>query len=73
MRPRLARLLEPRAPRPDLRIAAVEELHEAGLAVGVSASPLVPGITDGEGELEAVAGRSEKKRARSGFSRECCF
>src|SRR6202521_6051311 len=55
MRARLARLLEPRAPRPDLRLAAVKDLHDAGLAVGVSASPLVPGITDGEGELEAVA------------------
>jgi DNA repair photolyase len=55
LRPRLARLLEPRAPRPDLRIAAVRQLSEAGLSVGVSASPLIPGITDREGELEAVA------------------
>jgi len=55
LRPRLARLLEPRAPRPDLRLAAVRELREAGLAVGVSAAPLIPGITDREGDLEAVA------------------
>ncbi len=55
LRPRLARLLEPRAPRPDLRIAAVRQLSEAGLRVGVSASPLIPGITDRVGELEAVA------------------
>ena len=55
LRPRLARLLEPRAPRPDLRIAAVRQLSEAGLRVGVSASPLIPGITDRQGELEAVA------------------
>ena len=55
LRPRLARLLEPRAPRPDLRMAAVRQLSEAGLRVGVSASPLIPGITDREGELEAVA------------------
>jgi len=68
MRPRLARLLEPRAPRPDLRIAAVKELHEAGLAVGVSASPLVPGITDGEGELEAVAAAAKKAGAQWFFS-----
>src|SRR5260221_5319180 len=33
LRPRLARLLEPRAPRPDLRLAAVRQLREAGLAV----------------------------------------
>jgi DNA repair photolyase len=55
LRTRLARLLEPRAPRPDLRVAAVRQLREAGLRVGVSASPLIPGITDREGELEAVA------------------
>jgi len=68
MRPRLARLLEPRAPRPDLRLAAVKELHEAGLAVGVSASPLVPGITDGEGELEAVAAAAKEAGAQWFFS-----
>src|SRR6266851_4559849 len=55
LRPKLARLLEPRAPRPDLRLAAVRQLREAGLAVGVSAAPLIPGITDREGDLEAVA------------------
>src|SRR6516162_5181470 len=55
LKPRLARLLEPRAPRPDLRVRAVRELRAAGLNVGVSASPLLPGINDGEGELEAVA------------------
>jgi DNA repair photolyase len=55
LRPRLARLLEPRAPRPDLRLAAIRDLHEAGLSVGVLASPVLPWITDREGELEAVA------------------
>ena len=55
LRSRLARLLEPRAPRPDLRLAAVRQLREAGLAVGVSASPVIPGITDRDGDLEAVA------------------
>jgi DNA repair photolyase len=55
LRPRLARLLEPRAPRPDLRVAAVKQLSDAGLAVGVSASPLIPGITDRDGDLEGVA------------------
>jgi DNA repair photolyase len=68
MRVKLARMLEPRAPRPDLRLAAVKELHEAGLAVGVSASPLVPGITDGEGELEAVAAGAKKAGAQWFFS-----
>jgi DNA repair photolyase len=50
----LARILEPRAPRPDLRIDAVRELSQAGLRVGVSCSPVVPGITDSPKDLEAV-------------------
>lgn len=55
LRPRLARVLEPRAPRPDLRLAAIQKLRAAGISVGAMASPLLPGITDREGELEAVA------------------
>lgn len=52
---RLARSLEPLAPRPDLRLAAVEALARAGLDVGVFASPVLPGLTDARRSLEAVA------------------
>jgi DNA repair photolyase len=48
----LARILEPRAPRPDLRLDAVHALSRAGLRVGVSCSPVVPGITDAPKDLE---------------------
>jgi len=48
----LARILEPRAPRPDLRMDAVRTLAEAGLRVGVSCSPVVPGITDAPKDIE---------------------
>jgi DNA repair photolyase len=68
LRTRLARLLEPRAPRPDLRVAAVRQLRKAGLRVGVSASPLIPGITDREGELEAVAEAVHEAGAQWFFS-----
>jgi len=68
LRTRLARLLEPRAPRPDLRLAAVKQLREAGLAVGVSASPLIPGITDRDGDLEAVAAAARDAGAQWFFS-----
>src|SRR5258707_10151786 len=68
LRAGLTRLLEPRAPRPDLRLAAVKELREAGLAVGVSASPLIPGITDRDGELEAVAAAAREAGAQWFFS-----
>jgi DNA repair photolyase len=54
-RTRLARLLEPRAPRPDLRFAAVKRLRDAGLAAGVFMMPILPGLTDSEQHLEAMA------------------
>jgi DNA repair photolyase len=50
----LARILEPRAPRPDLRVDAVRALSEAGIRVGISCSPVVPGITDSPKDLEEV-------------------
>jgi DNA repair photolyase len=52
---RLARRLEPRAPRPDLRLAAVTKLREAGIAAGVFVMPVLPGITDRENDLDALA------------------
>ncbi|HTV16656.1 MAG TPA: radical SAM protein [Acidobacteriaceae bacterium] len=60
---RLARVLEPRAPRPDLRFRTVERLREAGLRVGILCSPLMPGITDTAPALERMATRAKKARA----------
>jgi DNA repair photolyase len=51
----LARLLEPMAPRPDLRLGALAALARAGVEVGVAASPVMPGINDGAGSLEEIA------------------
>ena len=50
----LARILEPRAPRPDLRMEAVRKLNDAGIPTGVSCAPVLPGITDAARDLEAV-------------------
>lgn len=55
MQTRLARMLEPRAPRPDLRIDAIARLRKAGLRTGVLCSPLMPGITDSRSSIAAVA------------------
>lgn len=54
----LARKLEPRAPRPDLRFEAVRKLRQAGVVAGVLCSPLLPGINDGPRALDAVASRA---------------
>ena len=54
LKTRLARLLEPRAPRPDLRLEAVRKLRQAGIAAGVLAMPVLPGLTDSVGDLDAL-------------------
>lgn len=54
----LARKLEPRAPRPDLRFAALRKLRSAGLTAGVLCCPLLPGINDSVPALEAVVTRA---------------
>ena len=50
----LARILEPRAPRPDLRLDAMSKLSLAGVPAGVICAPVVPGITDSAQNLEAL-------------------
>ena len=59
----LARLLEPRAPRPDLRFGAVHKLRQAGIRTGILCSPLLPGINDNEPALDAVAQRAAQAGA----------
>jgi DNA repair photolyase len=50
----LARILEFRAPTPELRLKALRTLREAGIIAGVTLSPIHPDITDGRENLEAV-------------------
>ncbi len=51
---RLARLIEPLAPRPALRLGAVEKLTEAGIPVSVLAHPIMPLINDSEESLDRI-------------------
>jgi DNA repair photolyase len=64
----LARILEPRAPRPDLRLDAVRQLNAAGINVGVSCSPVLPGITDSPADLEALVSAAAAAGARHIFA-----
>ena len=50
----LARLLEPRAPRPALRLGALKKLSDAGVRVSVLAHPVMPLINDSEDSLDEV-------------------
>ncbi len=44
----LARSMEPRASTPARRLAAIAELHAAGIPVGVMTAPIIPGLNDHE-------------------------
>jgi DNA repair photolyase len=61
----LARILEPRAPRPDLRFKAVQKLVEAGIATSVNCAPVLPGITDSPKQLENLVRAAAAAGARS--------
>lgn len=55
---RLLRRLEPRAPTPERRLWAVERLATAGVRVGMFLMPILPGLTDDPGDLEALIRRA---------------
>lgn len=44
--PAMCRVFEPGAPPPERRFETLRTLHEAGIPVGVSMSPIIPGIND---------------------------
>jgi DNA repair photolyase len=64
----LARILEPRAPRPDLRLEAVRKLHRAGISVGVNCAPVIPGITDSSRNLDALVRAAAEAGAQHVFA-----
>jgi DNA repair photolyase len=64
----LARKLEPRAPRPDLRLAAVWQLNLAGVDAGVICAPVLPEITDRPRDLEALVQAASEAGAKYVFA-----
>jgi len=68
MNTELARALEPRAPRPDLRMLAVQRLNAAGVRTGVNIAPILPGITDSPADLDALVAAAAQAGARFAWS-----
>ena len=60
--PRIAMTIEPRAPHPERRLAAVRRLADAGVPVYVNMAPVIPAITDSE--VEAIVERAAGAGAR---------
>jgi DNA repair photolyase len=63
--PKVARTLEPRAPQPRKRLAAVKALNDAGVPCYVAIAPVVPQITDHE--LEHIVEAAVEAGAPGGF------
>jgi DNA repair photolyase len=61
----LARLIEPLAPRPELRLSAVRKLANAGVGVTVLGNPVMPFITDSEQSLDKLCEAAAKAGAVS--------
>jgi DNA repair photolyase len=64
----LARKLEPRAPRPDLRLETVRQLNLAGVDAGVICAPVLPEITDHPQDLEALVKAASEADAKYIFA-----
>ena len=64
----LARILEPRAPRPDLRLEAVRQLNLAGVDAGVNCAPVLPEITDRPSDLDSLVKAASEAGAKTIFA-----
>jgi DNA repair photolyase len=60
---RLQRILEPRAPRPALRLRALAQLTAAGIHCNVLMMPMIPGLTDGPVAIESVIRAAQRAGA----------
>lgn len=61
--PALHRILEPRAPRPEKRLAAIKELATAGIPTHVNVAPIIPAINDHE--IESIIERAADAGAKT--------
>ncbi len=65
--PEAARAFEPGAPPPERRLEVVRGLSEEGVAAGVAFIPVLPGISDGEGEIDRMVEAAAEVRASHVF------
>lgn len=68
----LARAIEPMAPSPELRLAAVRKLTRAGIRATVFCAPILPLINDSDSSLDALARTAAAAGAR-GFGGNVLF
>jgi DNA repair photolyase len=64
----LLRLIEPRAPRPDLRLSAMRTLSDDGVRTRIFVMPVLPLITDGDAGLRALLRAAREAGASEAIS-----
>jgi DNA repair photolyase len=62
---RVWRTTEPGTAPPESRLRAIRRLADAGISVGVGMAPILPGLSDRPGQLEAVVRAAREAGARS--------
>ena len=65
---RLARILEFRAPTPELRLKALQALRQAGIVAGINIAPIMPDVTDDRTSLEGVIAAAREHGATHVFA-----
>jgi DNA repair photolyase len=60
---RLQRILEPRAPRPELRLRALSLLAAEGIRCNVLMMPMIPGLTDSPAAIENIVAAARRHGA----------
>ena len=58
------RTMEPGTPRPEARLEVMQYLVESGVSAGVNMAPLLPGISDDEANIQAVAEAAYNHKAQ---------
>lgn len=61
---KLARLIEPSAPQPTLRLKAIKDLSTHGVPVGVRVDPIIPGINSDEYSVVELVEKVKEAGAR---------
>ncbi|HSE06076.1 MAG TPA: radical SAM protein [Methylomirabilota bacterium] len=64
----LLRQIEPRAPRPDLRLDAIRALAAAGVRARLFLMPVLPALTDGEADLRELLAAALAAGAREAIA-----
>ena len=62
---KMAKEIEPGAPRPSVRLRALKELSDAGIQTGIALAPVIPGLNDSQ--IPELLERAKEAGASSAF------